>query len=288
MIRINTIVSTLSLLITATTLLLTTSSAYHYVFCFARKMPKPIYAYKATFKTNKKNAYEFLNAELGYELESNTGKYECKKYIVRLNNTEGYVYFKELDMDFIKATMKEIVQYALGQKNVWTLINTLDDSKIDVNVKNTYKPYTKYRYSIMFYIDICDHNEVVTNINKQLNINMDWLEDNDEDYRAVYNGDKYSIVISDGYGLINFNSIDDRIYVSGVVYLLGKALGNSEYDILDDRQIEDNELGVRYYFDSPEEKEPFVDDEAEDDDEAENDDEDDDEDEDEFEDEGDC
>ncbi len=226
-------------------------------------MSEPIYAYKATFKTNKKNAYEFLNAELGYELESNTGKYQCKKYVVRLNNTEGYVYFKELDMDFIKGTMKEIVQYALGQENCWTLINTLDGSKIDVNVKNTYKPklYKKYRYSIMFYIDICDHDEVVTNINKELGINMDLLEDNDEDYRAVYNGDKYSIVISDGYGLINFVSVDDRFYFCGVVYLLGKALGNTEYDILDDRYIEDNELHVRYLFHTPEEKETFADDE---------------------------
>lgn len=101
--------------------------------------------------------------------------------------------------------------------------------------------FTKFRYTINFPIDECDTEIVIKNINKHLKIKLTPLAENSEDYNAVYNGDKYSIILSDGYGFINFAELD-KDYISNIVDLLGKGLGfnKNDYDILLDNMVVDN------------------------------------------------
>jgi hypothetical protein len=102
--------------------------------------------------------------------------------------------------------------------------------------------FTNFRYTINFPIDDCDTEKIIKKINKQLKIKLMTLAQNSEDYNAVYNGDKYSIILSDGYGFINFAELDKE-YICNIMELLGKGLGFNKktYDILLDNKVVDNE-----------------------------------------------
>ena len=108
--------------------------------------------------------------------------------------------------------------------------------------------YINYRYTINFPIDI-EETKAVNKISKKLKITFQKLENDIRDYCAIYNGDKYSIVLSDGFGFINFGELD-KDYICSIVNLLGEGLGFNKpnnnalldvYNILFDNMVIDNE-----------------------------------------------